>query len=206
MGTAARTGPARTDPADTDLAGTAPAGTALIAVVDTAVPAADPDMAALAEGRAVAAHPGRAGSAGADRDPAGPGSAAAGTAVGVATGGCRQVGTPRPMGASSEGAARVADSGAAAGRRQPNVDRRPVTGPIPRDRTGVRGSRKLQGRRGRAGGVVHHSGNPGWVKYQNAEENQTIVIIAASDPPRTGSVQPGRPLSRSESIFAANTP
>ena len=52
----------------------------------------------------------------------------------------------------------------------------------------------------------HHSGTPDWVKYQNAELNQTTTSSPASSPPSTGRAQPGSPRSRSASILAAKTP
>jgi len=59
---------------------------------------------------------------------------------------------------------------------------------------------------GRAVRPGHHSGTPDCVKYQKAELNQITVSRAASNPPNTGRVQPGRRGRRSESILAAKTP
>ena len=99
---------------------------------------------------------------------------------------------PRPA-TSRRRVRRSAGCAPAVGRPRPVTDRN--------RRAGRLGSRLLQFVE-----EAHHNGTPGWVKYQKAELNHTTVNTAASSPPSRGSAHPGRPLSRSDSIFAANTP
>lgn len=101
---------------------------------------------------------------------------------------------PRPGPRSAGGSA-----GSVPRRRRSRVARR---GRTARDRARWY-SRSLPGGRG---GTGHHSGSPEAVKYHRAELNQTTTSTVVSNPPSTGSVHPGSPAIRSDSILAANTP